>query len=159
MAISSGSEFHGFEIAKQLQGSDEARRLAAHGTLYKALSRMETAGLLHASHWEDPQMAADEGRRRRRLYRITGAGEVAVPTRRCPKGTAKTPRGVRNPMSSGAAFGVGLLVPGLPGTPAGSPRRSMTGAGTRSKVTSTNKHEREPGVSSGSDYCTSALGL
>lgn len=77
MAVSSGTEFHGFEMAKHLQGSDEARRLTAHGTLYKALSRMETAGLLE-SHWEDPQIAADEGRPRRRLYQITGAGEVAL---------------------------------------------------------------------------------
>jgi len=77
VAVSSGSEFHGFEMAKQLQEVDEARRLTAHGTLYKALSRMETAGLLE-SQWEDPQKAADEGRPRRRLYRITGAGEVAL---------------------------------------------------------------------------------
>ena len=77
VAVSSGSEFHGFEMAKQLQESEEARRLTAHGTLYKALSRMETAGLLE-SHWEDPQKAADEGRPRRRLYHITGAGEVAL---------------------------------------------------------------------------------
>jgi DNA-binding PadR family transcriptional regulator len=77
VGVSSGSEFHGFEMAKQLRGSGEARRLTSHGTLYKALSRMETAGLLE-SHWEDPQKAADEGRPRRRLYRITGAGEVAL---------------------------------------------------------------------------------
>lgn len=76
-AIGSGAEFHGFEMAKQLQEIDDARRLTAHGTLYKALSRMETAGLLE-SRWEDPQLAADEGRPLRRLYRITGAGEVAL---------------------------------------------------------------------------------
>lgn len=72
-----GNEFHGFELAKSLQEVDEARRLTAHGTLYKALSRMEKAGLL-ASRWEDPQIAADEGRPLRRLYSITGAGEVAL---------------------------------------------------------------------------------
>jgi DNA-binding PadR family transcriptional regulator len=77
VAVSSGSQFHGFEMAKQLQEVDEAQRLTAHGTLYKALSRMETAGMLE-SNWEDPQKAADEGRPRRRLYRITGAGEVAL---------------------------------------------------------------------------------
>jgi DNA-binding PadR family transcriptional regulator len=77
VAVSSGSQFHGFEMAKQLQEVDEAQRLTAHGTLYKALSRMETAGMLE-SNWEDPQIAADEGRPRRRLYRITGAGEVAL---------------------------------------------------------------------------------
>jgi DNA-binding PadR family transcriptional regulator len=69
--------FHGFEMAKHLQHLNEARRLTAHGTLYKALSRMERAGLLE-SEWEDPQRAADEGRPRRRLYRITGAGASAL---------------------------------------------------------------------------------
>jgi DNA-binding PadR family transcriptional regulator len=74
---SGDGEFHGFEMAKRLQNVDDARSLTAHGTLYKALSRMEKAGLLESS-WEDPQKAADEGRPRRRLYRITGAGEVAL---------------------------------------------------------------------------------
>jgi DNA-binding PadR family transcriptional regulator len=74
---SGDSEFHGFEMAKRLSEIDNARRLTAHGTLYKALSRMEKAGLLE-SRWEDPQQAADEGRPRRRLYHITGAGEVAL---------------------------------------------------------------------------------
>jgi DNA-binding PadR family transcriptional regulator len=74
---SGDGEFHGFEMAKRLQEVGDTKRLTAHGTLYKALSRMEKAGLLE-SHWEDPQLAADEGRPRRRLYRITGAGEVAL---------------------------------------------------------------------------------
>lgn len=69
-------EFHGFAMAKQLTEAGEARKLIAHGTLYKALSRMEKAGLLE-SRWEDPQLAADEGRPLRRLYRITGAGAAA----------------------------------------------------------------------------------
>ena len=77
VAVGSGTEFHGFDMAKQLQKVDSARRVTAHGTLYKALSRMEKAGLL-ASRWEDPQIAADEGRPLRRLYLITGAGEVAL---------------------------------------------------------------------------------
>lgn len=73
---SGDGEFHGFAIAKQLTEAGDARKLIAHGTLYKALSRMEKAGLLE-SRWEDPQRAADEGRPLRRLYRITGAGVVA----------------------------------------------------------------------------------
>jgi len=74
---SGDGEFHGFEMAKHLQDVDDARSLTAHGTLYKALSRMEGAGLLE-SRWEDPQRAAHDGRPRRRLYRITGAGELAL---------------------------------------------------------------------------------
>jgi len=72
-ATSGNGEFHGYELARLLQDVSDARRLTGHGTLYKALSRMEQAGLLD-SHWEDPQIAADEGRPRRRLYRVTGAG-------------------------------------------------------------------------------------
>ena len=74
-------EFHGFFIAKELRDRDEARRLTAHGTLYKALDRLEKAGLVD-SRWEDPEVAASEGRPRRRLYRVTGLGErVATETR------------------------------------------------------------------------------
>ena len=75
--LASGGELHGFEMAKRIQEIDDAHRLTAHGTLYKALARLEEAGLLE-SRWEDPQVAADDGRPRRRLYRITGAGEVAL---------------------------------------------------------------------------------
>jgi PadR family transcriptional regulator PadR len=70
-------EFHGFAIAKELQDRQGARRLTAHGTLYKALNRMETAGLL-ISRWEDASEAAKANRPRRRLYKVTGAGEAAV---------------------------------------------------------------------------------
>jgi PadR family transcriptional regulator, regulatory protein PadR len=69
-------EFHGFQLAKELREHDDARRLTAHGTLYKALDRMERAGLLE-SRWEDPEIAVEQGRPRRRLYRITGNGESA----------------------------------------------------------------------------------
>jgi DNA-binding PadR family transcriptional regulator len=70
-------EFHGFQLAKVLRDWDEARRLTAHGTLYKALDRMERAGLLE-SRWEHPDLAIEQGRPRRRLYRVTGDGERAL---------------------------------------------------------------------------------
>ncbi|MGH9277779.1 MAG: PadR family transcriptional regulator [Acidimicrobiales bacterium] len=72
-------EFHGFAIAKAVQEHEAARRLTAHGTLYKALGRMERAGLLE-SRWEDAEVAATEQRPRRRLYRVTGAGARALAT-------------------------------------------------------------------------------
>lgn len=72
-------EFHGFVIAKELQDREGARRLTSHGTLYKALNRLEVSGLL-SSRWEDPVVAADANRPRRRLYRLTGAGESALAT-------------------------------------------------------------------------------
>ena len=69
--------FHGFQLAKDIADGTGARKLTAHGTLYKALGRLEDAGLL-ASTWEDPQAAAAEGRPRRRFYEVTGAGERAL---------------------------------------------------------------------------------
>ena len=50
-----------------------SRALTAHGTLYKALGRLEERGLL-TSAWEDA--AAAEGRPRRRLYELTGRGSA-----------------------------------------------------------------------------------
>jgi len=77
-------EFHGFFIAKELRDRDEARRLTAHGTLYKALDRLEKAGFVR-SRWEDPEAAASERRPRRRLYQVTGLGErVATESRGAP---------------------------------------------------------------------------
>jgi PadR family transcriptional regulator PadR len=70
-------EFHGFAVAQRIQERDGARRLTAHGTLYKALGRMETGGLLE-SHWEDPDLAMAEGRPRRRLYQVTPLGARAL---------------------------------------------------------------------------------
>lgn len=72
--LAGGGEFHGFEVAKTMQGANSAQRLTAHGTLYKALARLEAAHLL-SSRWEDP---APEGRPRRRLYTVTGQGEQAL---------------------------------------------------------------------------------
>lgn len=69
--------FHGFLIAKQIKEREGARLLTAHGTLYKALGRLEKAKLLQSS-WEDPLIAAEERRPRRRLYTVTPAGEAAL---------------------------------------------------------------------------------
>jgi PadR family transcriptional regulator PadR len=66
--------FHGFELARALADARASRALTAHGTLYKALGRLAERGLLE-DEWEDPDIALHEGRPRRRLYRITGAGE------------------------------------------------------------------------------------
>lgn len=65
-------EFHGFRIAKEINAREGTRLLPGHGTLYRALARLEQQGLLQ-SVWEDPLIAAEENRPRRRLYRLTGA--------------------------------------------------------------------------------------
>ena len=71
------AEAHGFLLAKELRDGARARRLTAYGTLYKALDRLERAGYL-ASRWEDPLIAARDGRPRRRFYRVTLEGEGAL---------------------------------------------------------------------------------
>lgn len=68
---------HGFLLAKEMRDRAGARLLTAYGTLYKALERLEKAGFLE-SFWEDPQIAADEGRPRRRFYKVTVVGETAL---------------------------------------------------------------------------------
>jgi DNA-binding PadR family transcriptional regulator len=88
-------EFHGYSLARAIQEREAARRLTAHGTLYKALGRMETAGLL-MSRWESADGAAAEGRPRRRLYEVTaaGAGALAAWTAASADAAVATARGV-----------------------------------------------------------------
>jgi DNA-binding PadR family transcriptional regulator len=83
MAIRGQPYFHGFLIARRIKEREDARLLTAHGTLYRALDRMQKAGLLE-SQWEDPALAAHEGRPRRRLYKVTLAGEAALASARTP---------------------------------------------------------------------------
>src|SRR4051812_35699415 len=70
-------EFHGYLIAREMKEHADTRLLTAYGTLYRALNRLESMGLL-ASRWEDAMVAADENRPRRRFYSLTPAGEEAV---------------------------------------------------------------------------------
>jgi DNA-binding PadR family transcriptional regulator len=70
-------ECHGFLIANLIKGTQNTRLLTAYGTLYRALNRLEKAGLL-TSRWEDMSLLASESRPRRRLYRITNAGAEAL---------------------------------------------------------------------------------
>lgn len=72
-----GPEFHGYAIAREIRDQEGARSLTSHGTLYRALERLEIRGLL-VSRWEDPGIAAAEERPRRRMYRVTAEGETAV---------------------------------------------------------------------------------
>lgn len=71
------AEFHGYRVAGVIREQEQARLLTSHGTLYKALERLRERGLL-TSRWEDPAIAADEGRPRRRLYTVTAAGVSAL---------------------------------------------------------------------------------
>jgi DNA-binding PadR family transcriptional regulator len=81
------AEFHGYAVAKEIREGTEARRLTAHGTLYRALERLEQRQMLE-SRLEDPDAASQENRPRRRLYTVTALGvrtaqaaEAASPAR------------------------------------------------------------------------------
>ena len=71
MRRSGQATFHGFGLAQTMREQRGSRALTGHGTLYKALGRLEEFGLL-TSRWEDTEAA--EGRPRRRLYELTGQG-------------------------------------------------------------------------------------
>jgi len=86
--------FHGYELAKTLARGADARLLTAHGTLYRALSRLEAMGLLE-SRWEDPAIPARENRPGRRLYTLTVAGETAVAETRRASATSSRKRSRR----------------------------------------------------------------
>ncbi len=77
LRLGGAGQFHGFALAKEIAAQERARALTAYGTLYRALDRLAEGGLV-AAEWEDPQIAADEGRPRRKLYRVTLDGERAL---------------------------------------------------------------------------------
>jgi PadR family transcriptional regulator PadR len=81
--------FHGFGLAQTMREQSGSRSLTAHGTLYKALSRLEEFGLL-TSRWEDA--AAVEGRPRRRLYELTSRGVQVAETAVADKASARPRR-------------------------------------------------------------------
>lgn len=74
-----GNPVYGFALARQLSSSDGDQGLIGHGTLYKALGRLSTLGLMEST-WEVPT-EEEEGRPRRRLYRVTGEGAKAAAAR------------------------------------------------------------------------------
>jgi PadR family transcriptional regulator, regulatory protein PadR len=79
-------EFHGYELAKQLADISDRRLLTAYGTLYRALARLQTMGLLE-SRREDPTVAAQENRPGRRL-RESSASRRRTPVRGRRRGEA-----------------------------------------------------------------------
>jgi PadR family transcriptional regulator PadR len=92
MLRSGHATFHGFGLAQTMREQSGSRSLTGHGTLYKALSRLEEFGLL-TSRWENTEAA--EGRPRRRLYELTGQGvqvaEQAI-AGETDKGVGRRPR-------------------------------------------------------------------
>lgn len=83
------ADFHGFALAQSMREGNGSKSLVAHGTLYKALGRLEEFGLL-TSRWEDP---AEGGRPRRRLYQLTPAGRQAAQSATAGSAVALPTRG------------------------------------------------------------------
>lgn len=69
--------FYGFALVRRMEQLAGGGAQVAHGALYKALARMAAAGLVEAS-WEDPGLAEQQGRPRRRLYTVTALGESTL---------------------------------------------------------------------------------
>ena len=86
--------FHGFGLAQTMREQSGSRSLTAHGTLYKALSRLEEFGLL-TSRWED--VAAAAGRPRRRLYELTRQGARAAEQALADKAIGRSQRVASEP--------------------------------------------------------------
>ena len=95
MRRSGHAAFHGFGLAQTMREQSASRALTGHGTLYKALGRLEQFGLL-TSRWEEA--AAAEGRPRRRLYELTGQGaRVAGQVLADDQATTRPPRVASEP--------------------------------------------------------------
>jgi PadR family transcriptional regulator, regulatory protein PadR len=97
MLRSGQTTFHGFGLAQSMREQSRSRSLTAHGTLYKALSRLEEFGLL-TSRWEEA--AAAEGRPRRRLYELTSQGADTAgqaPAGKAHRALGRSPRVASEP--------------------------------------------------------------
>jgi DNA-binding PadR family transcriptional regulator len=71
LSVLNGKPGHGYEVITRLRERSEGSFELPEGTVYPALHRLEQAGLL-SSGWE-----VVSGRRRR-IYRLTPAGELAL---------------------------------------------------------------------------------
>ncbi|MBV8981838.1 MAG: helix-turn-helix transcriptional regulator [Acidimicrobiia bacterium] len=71
LAVVSDGPGHGYALISRLRDRSEGAFDLPEGTVYPALHRLERQGLL-GSEW------ADAGGRRRRVYRVTAKGAVAL---------------------------------------------------------------------------------
>jgi PadR family transcriptional regulator, regulatory protein PadR len=75
LAVIGEAPAHGYAVIESLKERSGGTFALPEGTVYPALHRLETEGLL-ASAW------VDAGGRRRRVYRLTERGRVALGERR-----------------------------------------------------------------------------
>ena len=71
LAVLRNGPMHGYGVAEELRRRSGGEFDLAEGTIYPALHRMESAGLL-GSRWEIV------GGRRRRVYELSSSGQRAV---------------------------------------------------------------------------------
>lgn len=71
MSVLRGGSAHGYEVITELRQRSDGEFDLPEGTVYPALHRLERTGLL-ASEWNT------SSGRRRRVYRLTAAGERAL---------------------------------------------------------------------------------
>jgi DNA-binding PadR family transcriptional regulator len=75
LAVVGDRTVHGYAVISELAARSGGTLNLAEGTVYPALHRLEAVGLLE-SEW------STMGGRRRRVYRLTRAGRVALDQRR-----------------------------------------------------------------------------
>jgi PadR family transcriptional regulator len=78
-AVAAAGKSHGYALAKRLREQSQGLLDLGEGTLYPALHRLESSGLV-ASSW------ATVGGRRRRVYGITPAGRDVLARERAEWG-------------------------------------------------------------------------
>jgi DNA-binding PadR family transcriptional regulator len=88
MLVHGDGSFHGFALAQLMRDSGGSRTLVGHGTLYKALGRLEEFGLL-TSQWEAVE---GDARPRRRIYELTESAKQAVPAPATARRVRSNPR-------------------------------------------------------------------
>lgn len=71
LSVLERGEAHGFEVWRRLEAAGSGALRLKEGSLYPALYRLESAGLVRAA-WEDGE--TDRRGPRRRVYRITPKG-------------------------------------------------------------------------------------
>jgi len=74
LAILSEGPAHGYAVIESLRSRSEGTFDLPEGTIYPALHRLESQGLLH-SHW------SEDSARRKRIYQLTPKGQQTLAKR------------------------------------------------------------------------------
>ena len=76
IALSGDPYFHGYQATLEIRRVRPEGDVTAPGSIYRALDRLTKLKLLERQ-WEDPAISEQEGRPRRRLYRLTSVGAAS----------------------------------------------------------------------------------